>query len=129
LEGTVGEGPKRGHLAFVNADIYQAAILNKLLPPKYRIEVVDIVQRNYEQKIQQQKRQRQLQEQQMKKQQMQLAALKQKHIAPPTPAPIAAMNAKKQPTTMSGQVIGPEAHSEDVIMAESKAKGQVPHIG
>lgn len=58
MEGTVGDGPKRGHLAFVNADTYQAAILNKLLPPKYRIEIVDSVQRNYELKIQQQKRQR-----------------------------------------------------------------------
>ena len=58
MEGTVGEGPKRGHLAFVNADIYQAAILNKMVPPMYRIDVVDIVQRNYEQKMQQQKRQR-----------------------------------------------------------------------
>lgn len=61
---------------------------------------------------------------------MNQAALKQKNIAPPTPAPIAAMNAKKQPTTLSGQVIGPEAHSEDVIMAETKAKGgHAPHIG
>lgn len=47
IDGTI-DGPKRGHLAFVNADIYQAATLNKLLPSKYRIEVLEIVQRNFE---------------------------------------------------------------------------------
>ena len=41
---------KRGHLAFVNANIYQAAILNKILPPGFRIEVEDTVKRNYEYK-------------------------------------------------------------------------------
>jgi hypothetical protein len=45
-----GDTSKRGHLAFVNANIYQAAILNKLLPPGFRIEVEDIVKRSYEQR-------------------------------------------------------------------------------
>jgi hypothetical protein len=56
IDGTVGEGPKRGHKAFLNADIYQAAILNKLLPHGFRIEVLEVVLRNYEQKQQQQKK-------------------------------------------------------------------------
>lgn len=46
-----GEGPKRGHLAFVNANIYQAATLNKLLPLGFKIESEDIVKRSYEQKL------------------------------------------------------------------------------
>ncbi len=37
------EGPKRGHVAFINSDIYQAATLNKLLRPGFRIEAVEIV--------------------------------------------------------------------------------------
>lgn len=41
---------KRGHLAFVNADIYQAAILNKRLPAGFKIEFEDIVKRSYEHK-------------------------------------------------------------------------------
>jgi hypothetical protein len=40
----------------LNADIYQAATLNKLLPLGLRIDVLEIVQRNYEQKVQQQKK-------------------------------------------------------------------------
>jgi hypothetical protein len=63
LEGTatagIPEGPKRGHRAFVNADIYQAAILNKILPAGFKIEVLEIVQRNYEQRVQQQRRAKQ----------------------------------------------------------------------
>ena len=113
----------------MNADTYQAAILNKLLPPKYRIEILEVAQRNYKQKIEQQKKLKAQQELHRKKE-MQAAAQKQKHQAPPIPAPIAAMNAKKLPTTLSGQVIGPEAaHSEDVIMTEAKGKGQVPNVG
>jgi len=42
MDATV-DGPKRGHKAFINADIYQAATLNKLLPPGFRIEILDIV--------------------------------------------------------------------------------------
>jgi guanylate kinase len=103
IEGTVGEGPKRGHKAFLNADVYQAAILNKMLPPGFKIEILEIVQRNYEYKIQQQKKAKQHQELMLKKQQQQMAAAKHKHVAPPTPAPIAAMNAaKKMPTTLGG---------------------------
>lgn len=48
--GGAGDGTtvKRGHLAYVNADTYQAATLNKILPPGFRIEIVEILQRNYE---------------------------------------------------------------------------------
>jgi hypothetical protein len=103
--------------------------LNKLLPPKYRIEILEVAQRSYVQKIQQQKKLKEQQEQ-MRKKEMEAAAKKQKQQAPPIPAPIAAMNAKKLPTTLSGQVIGPEAaHSEDVIMTEGKGKSQVPNVG
>ena len=48
--GQMTKEVKRGHLAFVNANIYQAAILNKILPPGFRIEVEDTVKRNYEYK-------------------------------------------------------------------------------
>ena len=60
-----------------------------------------------------------------------MAGSKQKTLAPPTPAPIAAINAaKKMPTTLGGQIIGPDGHAEDVIMAEIKGgKGPIPHIG
>ena len=42
---------KRGHLAFVTADTYKAATLNKLLPPGFRIEIVETLQRNYENRL------------------------------------------------------------------------------
>jgi hypothetical protein len=44
------EETKRGHLAFLDADIYQAATLNKLLPPGFKIEAEDVVKRSYLQK-------------------------------------------------------------------------------
>jgi hypothetical protein len=49
--GATIDTAKRGHLAFVNANIYQAAILNKLLPPGFKIEFEEVVKRNYEQKL------------------------------------------------------------------------------
>jgi hypothetical protein len=45
------EEVKRGHLAFVNANIYQAAVLNKLLPPRFKIDFVENVQKAYETKL------------------------------------------------------------------------------
>jgi hypothetical protein len=35
----------------VNADTYQAATLNKLLPPGFKIELVETLHRNYENKL------------------------------------------------------------------------------
>jgi len=37
----------RGHLAFVSANVYQGATLNKLLPPGFKIDTVEAVQRSY----------------------------------------------------------------------------------
>lgn len=37
----------RGHLAFVSPNVYQAATLNKLLPPGFKIDTVENVQRSY----------------------------------------------------------------------------------
>ncbi len=41
---------KRGHLAFVTGNTYQIAILNKLLPPGFKIELEESVKKNYEAK-------------------------------------------------------------------------------
>jgi hypothetical protein len=41
---------KRGHLAFINGNTYQIAILNKLLPPGFKIELEESVKKNYEAK-------------------------------------------------------------------------------
>lgn len=50
--GGAGEDTsKRGHLGLINCNIYQAAILNKLLPPGFKIDVEEIVKRTYEQKL------------------------------------------------------------------------------
>lgn len=49
----------RGHLAFVTANIYQAAVLNKLLPPGFKIDTVEAVQKTYAQKQNAMKRQAQ----------------------------------------------------------------------
>lgn len=51
LGNGVQEEAKRGHLAFVNANIYQAAILNKLLPAGFKIDFVENVQKSYESKL------------------------------------------------------------------------------
>lgn len=41
---------KRGHLAYINANTYQIAHLNKLLPPGFKIEFEETVKKNYEAK-------------------------------------------------------------------------------
>lgn len=55
-EGGQSDGAKRGHLAFLNANVYQAATLNKLLPAGFKIDLVELVQRNYETKLAAQKK-------------------------------------------------------------------------
>jgi hypothetical protein len=96
---------KRGHLAFVTGNTYQIAILNKLLPPGFKIELEESVKKNYEAK-------------QAALRKAALAPKKKKVIAPVSTATTSAVvtqlpsastastHLKKMPTTLSGAAIG-----------------------
>ena len=104
---------KRGHLAFINGNTYQIAILNKLLPPGFKIELEESVKKNYEAKQAAQRK----------------AALapKKKKVAPAQstvvtqlPTPSTLTHLKKMPTTLSGATIGNV--EEDIHMADTLPK-------